>query len=277
MKIDAHQHFWTYSADEYGWISDDMRAIRHDFLPPMLEAIHAAVGFDGSVAVQARQTLAETRWLLELARRHAGIRGVVGWVPLAATDLAAHLDALAGFAALKGVRHVVQAEPDPDFLAADAFNAGLRQITARGLVYDLLIVAKQLPAAIAFVDRHPRQMFVLDHIAKPVLARDPDPIWRQHIAELARRPNVACKFSGVVTETPGWSWDLDLVRRHFEVVLEAFGPQRLMFGSDWPVCLVAAEYAAWLQCVEACAAPLSPDEKVQLFGGTATRVYKLPS
>ena len=275
MKIDAHHHFWRYTKAEYGWIDDAMQVIRRDFLPADLVATLKPHKIDGVVSVQARQTLEETRWLLTLAQENSFIRGVVGWVPLAEAGVGGVLDELIGNPKFKGVRHVVQGEADPKFLEGAAFNAGLREMTARGLVYDLLIFARQLPASIAFVDRHPQQVFVLDHIAKPVVQGLPDPTWARNIRELARRENVYCKFSGVVTEVPGWQWTPELLRPYFDVVMEAFGPARLMFGSDWPVCLVAGEYARWIGFVDQCVAPLPADNRSRVLGGTAIEAYKL--
>ena len=275
MKIDAHQHFWRYSAAEYDWIDDPMRALRADFLPESLAPLLTAAGIAGTVAIQARQSLEETHWLLELAHANPLIKGVVGWVPLAAPDVTDILSVLTRNPRFKGVRHVVQGEPDPAFLEGATFNAGLRAVTAHDLVYDVLILARQLPAAIAFVDRHPKQQFVLDHIAKPVVHGAPPAEWGQDIHELARRENVSCKFSGVVTEVPGWQWTPELLRPYFEVVLKAFGPRRLMFGSDWPVCLVAARYSRWYNFVEACTTALTATERAEILGGTATRTYRL--
>lgn len=273
--IDAHQHFWTYSAAEYDWIDDRMARIRRDFLPLDLAPRLAEAGVRGTVAVQARQTLEETSWLLELARHHPLIRAVVGWVPLAKpAEAAAELDRLGDRPELRGVRHVVQGEAD-GFLDRADFNAGLREVTARGLTYDLLVFARQLREAIRFVDRHPAQPFVLDHIAKPRVEGAPDAAWVAAIRELARRPNVACKFSGVVTEVPGWTWTPELLRPYFDVVLGAFGPRRLMFGSDWPVCLVAAEYRGWVDCVRSFAQPLSPDEQEWILERSAQTAYRL--
>ena len=276
MRIDAHQHFWRYSADDYGWIDDDMRAIRRDFLPLDLAPALAGARLDGTVAVQARQSLAETDWLLGLSDASSLIKGVVGWVPLAQEGPAIGrvLDRYDSRPRFKGVRHVLQAEPDAYF-ADSGFNLALEEVARRGLTYDLLIFARQLPAALALVDRHPSLRIVLDHVAKPVVQGTPPREWGTHLYELARRPNVACKFSGVVTEVPGWHWSVDTVRPYFEVVLDAFGPERLMFGSDWPVCLVAADYAGWLAAVENFAAPLAPDERDAIMGGTATTVYRL--
>jgi len=274
MRIDAHQHFWRYTPEEYGWIDEPMRAIRRDFLPADLAPLLAVHRLDGTVAVQARQTLEETRWLLELAREHSLIKGVVGWVPLADPNISGVLDSFANNPWLKGVRHVVQGQPS-GFLDAPAFNAGLREVTSRKMIYDILVFANQLEEAIRFVDRHPHQIFILDHIAKPVVQGAPPAAWCRHLRELARRPLLFCKFSGVVTEVPGWQWTPELLRPYFEETLAAFGPHRLMFGSDWPVCLVAADYARWFGFVESCTQRLSATECERVLGGTATAVYRL--
>ena len=274
--IDSHQHFWQYSPEEYDWIDDDMAVIRRDFTPADLSATAAQLGVVGSVAVQARQTMGESQWLLELAASNNFIRGVVGWVPLAEPTVADDLAGLASNPVFKGVRHVVQGESDPEFLARPEFNAGIRAITQLDLVYDILIKAPQLRASIDFVDRHPQQRFVLDHIAKPVIGvKGPPSTWREDIVALAKRPNVNCKFSGVVSEIAGELWDEELLQPYWEIVLEAFGPQRLMFGSDWPVCLVRSEYDRWLEFVQSMAGKLSPSERERILGGTATDVYRL--
>lgn len=274
MKIDAHQHFWRYTPEEFDWIGDDMGAIRRDFQPADLTPFLAAAHVDGTVAVQARQTLAETTELLAHAHRHPFIKGVVGWVPLADPEVARRLDALGADKNLKGVRHVLQGEPDA-FMADPAFNAGLRAVTARGLSYDLLVKAPQLRAALALVDRHPALPFVLDHIAKPVITGAPPAEWRRDLAELARRPNVCCKFSGVVTEVLGLEWTPELLWPYFDMVLALFGPDRLMFGSDWPVCLVAAEYTRWDRFVESCVTGLASAERKAILGDTAAKFYRL--
>lgn len=274
MRIDAHQHFWRYTPAEYGWIDEPMRAIRRDFLPADLAPLLAAHRVDGTVAVEARMDLREVRWLLELARAHSFIRGVVGWVPLTDPALGGILDTLIADPCFKGARHVVQGQP-PGFLDDPAFNAGVRELTARRLTYDILIFAHQLEEAIRFVDRHPNQAFILDHIAKPVVSGPPPAAWARALGELARRPNVACKFSGVVTEVPGWTWTPDLLQPYFESALAAFGADRLMFGSDWPVCLVASDYARWFAFVDSATAALSAPERERILGGTATAVYRL--
>lgn len=277
MTIDAHQHFWHYDPVAYDWIDDAMRALRRDFLPSDLAPLAAAAGVAGTVAVQARQSLAETDWLLDLAVAHPElIRGVVGWLPLREHGAAIDglLDRFAGRSALKGLRHVLQGEPD-DYFSAPDFHAALDRLAPRGLSYDLLVFARQLPLGIALADRHPDLPIVLDHIAKPVVAGLPPAEWLRDLHALARRPNVLCKFSGVVTEVPGWRWTPALLRPYFDAALVAFGPRRLMFGSDWPVCQVAADYADWHHFVTDCAAPLSADERAAILGGNATRFYRL--
>jgi L-fuconolactonase len=275
VKIDAHQHFWRYSAAEYDWIDDNMRAIRTDFLPETFAPVLAPNGVSGTVAVEARQTLKETNWLLDLADEHSWIKGVVGWVPLADPNVGDTLASLVQRPRFKGVRHVVQGESDPAFLERTEFNRGIEECTKLGLVYDVLILERQLPATIKFADRHPNQVFVLDHIAKPVVQGVPSAPWVENIRELARRENISCKFSGVVTEVSGWQWTPELLRPYFDVVLEAFGPHRLMFGSDWPVCLVAASYAQWFEFVQSCVASLSANDRDRVLGGNAVQIYRL--
>lgn len=275
MKVDAHQHFWHYTPEEYGWIDDSMAVIRRDFLPADLVPELDACGLDGTIAVQARQTLAETDWLLDLAQKHPRILGVVGWVPLRESRLPEILDRLAGNAALVGVRHVLQAEPDA-FFEDDAFLSGLAEVERRGLTYGLLIYARQLPLALLLVDRFPNLRIVLDHIAKPVVQGPPPADWRRNLAELARRPRVFCKISGVVTEAPGFQWSESVVVPYLEETLTTFGPERLLFGSDWPVCLVATDYARWFHCVQDWSAKISPSERALLLGGNAASVYRIP-
>ena len=274
MRIDAHHHFWRYSPDEYGWIDDAMAAIRRDFLPPDLAPEIRAADIDAVVSVQARPSVAETDFLLDHAAAHPWIAGVVGWLPLTDPRIAAVLDEYAARPKLKGVREVLQAEPTSYMERAD-FNAGLAQLRAHLLTYDILIVHHQLPAAIALVDRHPNQTFVLDHIAKPpIRAGDIEP-WATHLKELARRPNVFCKLSGVVTEADYRSWSYERILPYMEAALAAFTPRRMMFGSDWPVCRVAISYAAWVQTVERFTAGLSAEERDAVFCRNAVRAYNL--
>jgi L-fuconolactonase len=269
--IDAHHHLWRYTATEYGWIDDSMSALRRDFFPDDLLAEMQATGVDSSIAVQARQTVEETAWLLELAAHNSFIAGVVGWAPLAGSGLTDFLEKYTGNAKFLGLRHVVQAEPD-GFLDDPAFNAGIARLLQTGLVYDVLIFERQLEEAIRFVDRHPQQAFVLDHIAKPRIAETLLEPWATQIRELARRPNVVCKLSGMVTEAgPGWTEDS--LRPYMDAVVEAFGPLRLMAGSDWPVCLTASGYAQWWQTLRNYFTGFTEAEREAIFGGTAASVY----
>lgn len=251
-----------------------MARIRRDFLPENLQPTLASAGLSGCIAVQARQTLQESQWLIALARKNAFIRGVVGWVALAQPNAGDELDQLCADPVFKGVRHVVQAEAE-GFLDDAAFNAGIDEVKKLGLTYDVLVFARQLPEALRFIDRHPGQTFILDHIAKPRVSGAPDSEWRKHIQEFAERERTFCKFSGVMTEVPGWQWTPELLRPYFDVVLDAFGPKRLMFGSDWPVCLVAAEYARWFDFVRTCTSTLSTDEQAWIFGRAASTAYRL--
>ncbi len=276
MIIDSHHHLWRYSAEEYGWINDEMSVLKHDFLTPELEQIASVGGIDGFVSVQARQTVAETTALLKIGANQPLIRGVVGWVPLADENVADVLDQFADADLLKGVRHVVQDEPDDRFIMGDDFNRGVALLKDRGLVYDVLIFARQLPASIEFVDRHPDQPMVLDHIAKPTIrASQFDAEWEKNIRDLARRKNITCKFSGVVTEVRDDAWTIETIRPYWDVALEAFTPKRLMFGSDWPVCLLRSGHLKWVQTVQALASDLSADEQADLFARTAISAYNL--
>jgi L-fuconolactonase len=275
MKIDAHHHFWTYDRVEYGWIDDAMQVIRRDFLPEHLAAEIAAAGVEGVVSVQARQNLVETRWLLDFAAQHDFIKGVVGWVELVSPRVGDELERLAANPKLKSVRHVVQGEPDDNFILRDDFNRGIRELKRFQLAYDILIFERHLPQTIRFVDAHPDQVFVLDHMAKPRIKDDVFEPWNRNLRELARRPNVYCKASGMVTEADYGAWTEAQLRRYFDAALEAFGPKRLMFGSDWPVGLVACGYARWHQLVSGWIGQLSAAEQERILGGTAVEAYQL--
>jgi L-fucono-1,5-lactonase len=274
MRIDAHQHFWHYDAARDTWITAEMSALKRDFLPDELARPLAAHGFDGCIAIEATPSIEHTRFLLDLARGHPFIRGVVGWVDLLAHDLDRVLDTLAGEPLLKGVRHAAQAEAD-DYLARDDVAHGIEQLGAFGFTYDILIYARQLPAAVTLVSRLPSQQFVVDHVAKPRIREGTLAPWATRLRELAQRPNVYCKISGLVTEADWLSWRPDHLRPYLDVTLDAFGADRVMFGSDWPVCLLAADYAAVVDVVEDYAAALTEAERRGLFGGNAARFYHL--
>ena len=275
MTIDSHHHFWRYNTDEFGWIDDAMASIRRDFLPPHLQAEIAAVGIDGVISVQARQSLAETEWLLQLASNNDFIKGVVGWVPLIAPDVRTVLERLAAQPKLRAVRHVLQGEPDERYMLRADFNAGIRALREFDLRYDILIFERHLPQTIQFVDQHPNQTFILDHIAKPKIGLNELSPWREEITRLAERPNVYCKLSGMVTEADYTRWTDEQLQPYLDTVLEAFGPHRLMFGTDWPVCLVAASYSRWLEVIHEFISELSPAEQARIMGGTAVEAYGL--
>jgi L-fuconolactonase len=276
MRIDAHQHFWSYSAAEYPWIGKGMERLAHDHLPADLALLAAAEAIGGTVAVQARQSLEESRWLLELADANPLILGVVGWVDLRSTHVEDQLRAFAEHPKFVGVRHVVQDEPDPRFLLGDSFLHGIRKLATFGLTYDLLLYPQQLPAAAEFVGRFPEQPFVLDHLAKPrIKAGELDP-WRQDLRALAAHGNVLCKLSGMVTEADWQGWKRADFTPYLEVALETFGPKRLMIGSDWPVCTLAAGYPDTIGIVREFLAPLAAAEREAIEGGNAARFYALP-
>lgn len=276
MLIDSHHHLWKYSTDQYGWISDQMLPLKTDFLLPELQQTAAESSIDGFVSVQARQSLQETDDLLAMAETEPLIAGVVGWVPLAAPGIGQTLERLGDQKFLKGVRHVVQDEEDDRFILGTDFNRGVSQLETHNLVYDVLIFAKQLPASIEFVDQHPNLQMVLDHIAKPTITADAfDNAWEMNFRELAKRGNISCKFSGVVTEVRGETWSIDQIQRYWDVALEAFTPDRLMFGSDWPVCLLKTGHTQWLETVQQLASDLSVTERNKIFSTNAIRDYNL--
>jgi L-fuconolactonase len=275
MIVDSHHHFWRYTPAEFGWIVDGMAAIRRDFLPAHLQREIAAAGVDAVVSVQARQSVEETRWLLDLATHNPFIAGVVGWVPLVSPSVAATLAQFAAHPKLVAIRHVLQDEPDPLFMLRDDFQAGIRALRDFNLTYDILIFHRHLPQTIELVDRHPAQSFVIDHMAKPAIGQRMIEPWARSMRELARRPHVCCKLSGMVTEIGRPQWTVADLRPYVEVVLDAFGPERVLFGSDWPVCLVACGYARWMEIVQELTAHLSPAERAAILGENARRVYQL--
>ncbi len=264
-RIDAHQHFWRYSPQTHAWIDDSMFSIKRDFLPSDLKPLLDAAGFDGCVAVQAEQSVAETEWLLRLADEHAFIRGVVGWVDLCASDVADQLR-------LRGTRYIVQDEP-AGFMLRPEFQRGIAALAEFGLTYDILIYERQLPEALELVRRFPEQRFVIDHIAKPAIRDGSIDAWRAGITAIAACPNVYCKLSGMVTEADWRRWRPSDFVPYIETVLEAFGPRRVMIGSDWPVCLLAGEYGGVMAIVTDAVGGLTADERDAILGGTAAEFY----
>ena len=274
-RIDAHQHFWLYDPAEHGWMSDKLAALRRDFMPHDLKPLLQTLEFDGCVTVQVRQNVDETRWMLELADRHDFIRGVVGWVDLRSPNLRTQLDHFAGHPKLVGVRHIVQDEPDNNFMLRDDFRRGIGQLAAFGLTYDVLVYPRQLAAAFRLVEEFPGQPFVLDHIAKPPIAEGSLTPWESDLRRLAELPNIYCKLSGMVTEARWNAWQPSDFHPYLDVVFEAFGPDRLMIGSDWPVCTLAAEYAAAMSIVLDYISQLPPAAQDGILGENCARFYGL--
>jgi L-fuconolactonase len=276
QRIDSHHHFWQYSPEQYPWISEPMKLLRRDFLPSHLLTETQSTHVNGVISVQARQSVEETSWLLALANSQDWILGVVGWLPLSSPSVRETMAIFRHEAKLCGLRHVVQDEHDDGFLARTEFNEGIQAMKEFGWTYDLLIYARQLPFAIPFVDRHPDQVFVLDHIAKPTIQSDVyDAAWDHDLRQLAKRPNVYCKFSGVATEVRNEGWSLAQLQRYWDTAIEAFGSERLMFGTDWPVCLLKASYAEWVAAVSELASKLSETEQVKFWSQNAIRAYQL--
>lgn len=275
MKIDAHQHFWQYEPLRDAWINDNMQVIRRDFGPDDLLPTLQASGIEGCVAVQADQSETETDFLLDLAQQHTAIKGVVGWVDLRAENLVQRLEYYAQFSAIKGFRHIVQAETDELFMLRTEFSEGIRALQGFGFTYDILIYPHQLRSARELVARFANQPFVLDHLAKPYIKQGLIDKWKQDLQALARHDNVLCKVSGMVTEADWEYWTRDDLRPYLDAAFEAFGPDRLMFGSDWPVCLVAASYEQWVGVLEAYLSEFSDSEKAKFWGENARRFYRL--
>jgi L-fuconolactonase len=274
-RIDAHHHLWNYAPAEYPWITAGMSQLQRDFNVADLRRVLDDSSLDGSVAVQARQSLVETEWLLGLAEKHAFIYGVVGWVPLVDANVRNDLQRFASHPKLVAVRHVLHDEADDFYMLREDFNRGIALLKDHNLVYDILIFERHLPQTLTFVDRHPTQKFVVDHIAKPKIKEGLISPWKENIFELARRENVYCKLSGMVTEADWSNWTVAQLQPYFDVVLQAFGPKRLMFGTDWPVIKLASEYKRWVDTVQSLIAELSSTEQAQIFGDTAREAYGL--
>lgn len=274
MTIDSHQHFWFYNPERDTWITDEMAAIRRDFLPADLEPVLKANGIDGCVAVQADQSEAETTLLVSLANAYDFIKGVVGWVDLRANNLYDKLETYSQYEEIKGFRHVAQAEPD-DFLMRPEVIRGIRQLAAFDFTYDILIYPSQLKAALHLVREVPEVKFVVDHLAKPNITKGEINRWSNWMSELAKQPNVHCKLSGMVTEADWHNWSKKDFFPYLNVAFEQFGPDRLLFGSDWPVCLVAADYTQVKTIVEEYVAPWGDEVRAKVFGGNAVGFYGL--
>ncbi len=276
MTIDAHQHFWHFDPVRDSWITDDMAMIRRDFLPADLEPVLAQNGIDGCVAVQASQSEAETLFLVNMAHSYDIVKGVVGWVDLQAENLAQRLDELSMHTAIKGYRHVAQAEAD-DFLTRPAVVEGIRQLAQFGLTYDILIYPNQLKAALHLVRAVPEVNFVIDHLAKPYIKKGEISRWSNFMTEIAKYKNVSCKLSGMVTEADWHTWSKKDLFPYLDVAFEQFGPDRLLFGSDWPVCLVAANYTQVKTLIDDYVYPWGEEVRAKVFGENAVSFYGLKS
>jgi L-fuconolactonase len=275
IKIDSHQHFWRYNPTRDAWITDDMSILKRDFLPEELARECNANGISASIAVQADQSEKETLFLLEMAEGNPLIAGVVGWVDLASINVDERLQFFSRHEKLRGFRHIAQSEPDDHFLAQPNFVRGISRLQQFGFTYDILIYPRQLPAAIELVYKFPEQRFVVDHLAKPEIKSRHITFWETHIRRIAESPNVFCKLSGLVTEADWRNWKPADLKPHLDVVFDAFGADRLMFGSDWPVCLLAGTYAQVTGLIEEYTEGFAENERAKVFGGNARRFYGL--
>lgn len=274
-NIDAHHHLWRYRPPGPPWMADSMAGLRRDFLVDELRAATAEVGVTGTIVVETERSTEETLWLSQVAATSGLICGVVGWVPLTSSTIVSELERVASLPKVKAVRHPIHDESDDQFVLRDDFNRGITALKQFDLRYDILIFERHLPQTIQFVDRHPDQIFILDHVAKPRIRDHVLSPWKENIRELARRPNVYCKISGMVTEADWHTWSDEGLCPYFETVLEAFTPKRLMFGSDWPVVTLASTYRRWIGTVRMAIAQLSATERGWILSRTAIEAYGL--
>jgi L-fuconolactonase len=274
VRVDAHQHFWAYNEHDYVWMTGELTRLARDFGPQDLFSLLQGLDFQGTIAVQARQMLAENDYLLGLADQHEWVLGVVGWVDFASADVDRQLEKYAAHPKFRGVRELIHDMPDDGYAVSPAHAAGVRRLEALGLAYDLLLKPRHIPAAIRLVDSLPLQRFVVDHIAKPEIAAGRMEPWKERIADLARRPNVWCKLSGMATEADWRSWKPEQLWPYLDVCLEAFGPKRLMIGSDWPVCTCAGPYSTVMSAVVDYVQKLSPSEQQAILGDTCLAFYR---
>ena len=274
MIIDSHQHFWNYDPIKDAWIDDSMEVIRRDFLPKDLKPLLDKNAIDGCIAVQADQSENETDFLLSCAQKNKFIKGVIGWLDLTSDNLESRLNHYIKNPLFKGLRHIVQAEKD-DYLLRDDVQKGISKLANYNLTYDILIFPSQLNAAIELVKKFPKQQFVLDHIAKPHISNSVDELWRLNIIELSKNQNVSCKLSGLVTETNNYTFnDIDF-NPYLDIIFQSFGPKRILFGSDWPVCLLAANYKKVYDLIFDYLDKHTTEIKTQIFGLNAIKIYNL--
>ena len=274
MLLDSHVHFWKYNKSDLPWIVSNMKFLQKDYLPSELELTLKRNHVDGCIAVQAMTAEVETRFLAELANTNAIIKGVVGWTDLTANDVEKKLSEFKEYSSIVGIRHIVQSEPD-DFLYDEKFRAGVSLLKEFGYTYDILIYPKQLKAATDFVRAFPEQTFIIDHCAKPDIKNREMDVWRKGITDLAMFPNVSCKLSGLITETSWKEWRPADFYPYLDVVFEAFGVERLMFGSDWPVMLLSGIYVQWKSLLEKYMENFPDEEKEAVFGLNAAGIYNL--
>lgn len=275
MRIDAHQHFWLYKPERDSWITENMKALQRNFLPNDIAQILKDNAIDGVVAVQADQSIEETRFLIELSSVYKLIKGIVGWVDLQSEMVEEEVSQILAYPIVKGFRHIVESEVDPDFLIRPAFQKGLSVLTKYGYTFDLLIRPKHYAATLQCVAANPNQLFMLDHIAKPPIRSQAFDDWAFFIHELSAFPNVYCKVSGLATEADWTGWRLDHFTQYIDHVIACFGKDRVCFGSDWPVCLLAASYEESMQIVQDKLVDFDESELTAFWGGTASRFYKL--
>ncbi len=275
MVIDTHQHFWIYDQNRHAWIDDDMKRIRRNFLPEDLKPVLDKNKIDGCIAVQADQTEAENEFLLGLTKKNDFIKGIIGWVDFRSEEIEQKLGYYSEMEIIKGFRHIVQGEPDHNFLLRPDFLNGISKLEKYGFVYEILVFPHQLGAVLEFVKRFPNQKFVIDHLAKPYVKDGFSEGWKVMMKEIAKCKNVYCKVSGMITEADYRTWNYDQLKPYIEAVLEYFGPERLMFGSDWPVCLVAGEYEQVREIAEKVVSQFSPSEQKAFWGQNAIEFYKL--
>jgi L-fuconolactonase len=275
MRLDAHQHFWKYSPERHAWIDDRMQVIRRDFMPGNLAPELANAGIEGCVAVQADETEAETHFLLDLALEHDFIQGVVGWTDFKAPDISDRLAQWKAFPRLKGFRAIMQGQPDEKYLTNRAFIEGVGQLERNGFTYDLLVHHDQLPSLIRFTEKFPDQPFILDHIAKPDIANGRIKPWKEHMKTLAQHPGIYCKLSGMVTEADWKNWRYEDLAPYLEIAGECFGTDRLCFGTDWPVCLLAGEYQTVKAVMDRFLGQVTEAEREQIWGTNASKFYNI--
>ena len=274
MKIDAHQHFWKVDRGDYGWLTPDVGPIYRDFEPEDLAPILDAAGIDGTVLVQAAPTVDETVFMLSLADAHGFVKGVVGWVDFESADAPADIERLARHSALVGLRPMIQDIPDPDWMLRDDLAGAFETLNARDLVFDALVLPRHLKTLALLVERYDAMKVVIDHGAKPRIADGGFSGWAEDMARLAENPNVHCKLSGLVTEA-GRDWSVEALRPYTDHLIGIFGPDRVVWGSDWPVCTLAASYEAWLEATARLIGALDAGERELILGGNARRLYGL--